>query len=760
MITPQDWLKFWVPGQTGSGDSSSAVPSSSPAKFWQDYWVDSVQRSILFWDVLRERGNDAHEHRDSGKPPVLEFDYETLADGRDLERPVNYSLLRILPPEGVELDDAARPFVVIDPRAGHGPGIGGFKQDSQIGVALNAGNPCYFVTFDPVPVPGQTLSDVGNAEAEFLRIVAERHPEAPGKPAVIGNCQAGWAVFALSAVAPDVCGPICLNGAPLSYWSGRRGENPMRYTGGLLGGTWLASFAGDLGNGLFDGAHLVENFENLNPANTLWSKQYNLYSKVDTEAERFLGFERWWGGYFLMNTEEMRTITNELFVGNKLAAGEIVTEMGLPIDVRNIRSPIVLFASFGDNITPPQQALNWICDVYRDVDEIKANEQVIVYLLHEDIGHLCIFVSGRVARREHAGIVETLDMIDHLAPGLYEMVIEDKQPGDRNAELMVGDYTVRFDPRTIDDIRALDDTRDDEPMFEAVSRVSQINEGLYLSYLSPAVRAMSNDMTAEALRELHPQRLQRFPISDRNPAMAAVKHAADIVRANRRPVPADNPFVALERAVSQQIVRTLDIYRDARDYWQEQLFHGIYGSTGLQAALGLKASGREAIGRQVRDQAREALIALKKEHILARIAEGGFNEGVVRVLIHVVRVDQYGADAREFRVLQQLKPGRPELAPHESKALMKEQAAMLDLYPERAIAVLPKLLRTGEERASAIALVREVLGATGELPPARAERLAEVAEMLGVEEAPEPPVLAPTPARQRRPRTPRKVAAS
>ena len=38
----------------------------------------------------------------------------------------------------------------------------------------------------------------------------------------------------------------------------------------------------------------MQNFENQNPANTLWTKQYNLYSKIDTEAPRYLGFERWW----------------------------------------------------------------------------------------------------------------------------------------------------------------------------------------------------------------------------------------------------------------------------------------------------------------------------------------------------------------------------------------------------------------------------------------------------------------------------------
>ena len=71
----------------------------------------------------------------------------------------------------------------------------------------------------------------------------------------------------------------------------------MRYTGGLLGGSWLTALMSDLGAGKFDGAWLVQNFENLNPANTLWSKQYNLYSKIDTEGPRYLEFERWWGGH-------------------------------------------------------------------------------------------------------------------------------------------------------------------------------------------------------------------------------------------------------------------------------------------------------------------------------------------------------------------------------------------------------------------------------------------------------------------------------
>ena len=234
-------------------------------------------------------------------------------------------------------------IVVVDPRAGHGPGIGGFKADSEIGVAMKAGHPCYFIGFLPEPMPGQTIEDVCRAEAAFVEEVARRHPDAESKPIVIANCQAGWQIMMMAAVRPDLAGPIMLAGTPLSYWAGVRGKNPMRYSGGLLGGSWLTAMAGDLGNGKFDGAWLVTNFENLNPANTLWSKQYNLYSKIDTEAPRYLGFERWWGGHVNLNAEEIQFIVDELFVGNKLATAELVSSDGHRFDLRNITSPIICF---------------------------------------------------------------------------------------------------------------------------------------------------------------------------------------------------------------------------------------------------------------------------------------------------------------------------------------------------------------------------------------------------------------------------------
>ena len=322
-----------------------------------EYATDFVQRQILFWDTLRQRGNQNREHNAKLAPHVLTYSFEVIADGRTFKRPVNYILVRIIPPKDVAVDPKARPFVIVDPRAGHGPGIGGFKADSEIGVAMKAGHPCYFVGFLPEPMSGQTIEDIGLAEAIFLEKVIALHPDADGKPCVVGNCQAGWAVMMLAAIRPELFGPLIIAGSPLSYWAGVKGINPMRYSGGLLGGSWLTAFTSDMGGGKFDGAWLVQNFEGLNPANTLWSKQYNLYSKIDTEAARYLEFERWWGGHVNLNAEEIQAIVDELFIGNKLAAGDVKLSDGTAIDLRNIRSPIVVFCSKGDNITPPQQAL-------------------------------------------------------------------------------------------------------------------------------------------------------------------------------------------------------------------------------------------------------------------------------------------------------------------------------------------------------------------------------------------------------------------
>jgi pimeloyl-ACP methyl ester carboxylesterase len=720
----------------GSPPAELAWPGWETARAATDYLVDAWQRSILFWDVLRRRGNEYLEHERSEKPPVFVFDYEMVLDGRRLDKPANYALVRIKPgPDHPPADPNKRPFVVIDPRAGHGPGIGGFKIDSEVGIALAQGHPCYFVMFFPQPVPGQTIESVCAAEIAFLRKVNELHPGAEGRPFLIGNCQGGWALMMLAALIPDEVGPILLAGSPLSYWAGVAGKNPMRYFGGLLGGTWTASLLGDLGHGRFDGAHIVNNFESLDPANTYWSKLYNLYAKVDTEPPRFLQFEKWWGGHFLMNREEMDWIVQNLFVGNKLAAGKVQSFDGKHrVDIRNVRAPIMVFASWGDNITPPQQALDWIPDLYGSVDDIRLNEQTIVYCLHEKIGHLGIFVSAGVARRETSELVSALDLIETLPPGLYEAVIEDTHPEMPGQEFVAGRYLIRFAPRTIDDILALDDGREDERAFEVVDRVSQINQGLYDTFASPAVKAMSTEATAASMRLWNPVRAQRWTLSDLNPWMLWVKAMAAAVRESRRPAGPDNPFSKVEKEASRQIESALDQYRDRRDDLVERVFKAIYESPWLAAAVGVQTRPNNHRGPAPPSWAFEEFRRLKRNEIEGSIERGTALDAWARLLLYV-RPPGEPADERPFnlfrRMVEEMQPqDRPSL--EALKQAIKRQAYALALDEARALAALPQLAPDVDQRRRGLDAARSVMRARGELTPEQHERFHRVADVLGL----------------------------
>ena len=700
-----------------------------------EYMVDSAQRSVLFWDVMRQRGNQYRDHLEETAPHVLDYEAELLVDGRKLDRPVNYALVRVVPPAGTEIDPKRRPFVVIDPRAGHGPGIGGFKADSEIGVAFKAGHPCYFVGFLPDPMPGQTIEDIGRAEAKFLEKVISLHPQADGKPCVIGNCQAGWAVMMLAALRPELFGPMIIAGSPLSYWQGVHGKNPMRYTGGLLGGSWLTAFASDLGAGKFDGAWLVQNFENQNPANTLWTKQYNLYSKIDTEAGRYLGFERWWGGHVNLNAEEIQFIVDELFVGNNLAAGNIRTSDGTAIDLRNIRSPIVVFCSQGDNITPPQQALGWILDLYEDVDEIRAYGQTIVYTIHETVGHLGIFVSSGVARKEHGEFSSNIDLIDTLPPGLYEAKFERKAGETVNPDLATGDWIMRCEMRTLDDIRALgvNDVADDHS-FAAADRVSRTNLALYRALVQPIVRAFVNPAWADFMRQLHPLRLQYEMFSNANPVMASVAGWAEQVRNARKPAAPDNPFVAMQEGMSRQIVAGLDAWRVATEDFSERVFMAVYGSKPVQVAMGINPSNEQPLRRAPKNALHRELINKRIAELKSRIAAGGLREAVIRGLIFV-GLGRAAVDERGFEALRRIRDKYTDLTLTQFKALVREQFYMLLLDTEAALSAIPSLLPPEPEtRQKALGLIKEVLNALGELSAEDRERLQRVSRLFAKEE--------------------------
>jgi pimeloyl-ACP methyl ester carboxylesterase/tellurite resistance protein len=705
-----------------------------------EYNMDAWQRSLIFLDVLRRRGNNYMEHLKNGQPPVLIFKYEMILDGRTFDRPVNYSLARIIDRRKKEIGPGdvherrrqllrkpeappKRAIVIIDPRAGHGPGIGGSKRDSEIGMALSNGHPVYFILFYTEPAPGQTLGDIERAQVRFIEEVVKRHPDLD-KPAIIGNCQAGWAAALLCADRPDITGPLVLNGAPLSYWSGVARVNPMRYRGGLVGGAWISSWLSDLGNGKFDGANLVANFESLNPANTIWSKNYQLYSRVDTEAERYLTFEKWWGGFFMMTDQEIDFIVRNLFVGNKLEQGELELHEGEKISLKNIESPILVFASHGDNITPPQQALNWIPRVWRSDEEIKERGRVIVYMIHKDIGHLGIFVSGGVAKKEHKEIIGNFDVIDYLPPGLYEMLID--------GNLITGDYNVRFQPRTFADIEAISDAVEEDDDFHVVANLSVVNDALYRTFLRPWVRMWTTELSAEIIRSLHPLRVQRRLISDMNPFAGGMKSMASLAQDHRCPVSPENPFLKMENILSTGMEETLNLYRDSRDHLQEQFFRWIYG-----AALFRRLFRHNGDGADTAPSAPSANASEINDSPPPAVGTGSVEEGMIRCMAAAAKASRQ-IDRRHHAVTEDITRTHKKLkkiSPHLLKAMAKTQARMLHADEDGALSALAGMIPGAEDRIEALEMARSIARTDGAYTEAERVVLGKIRDGLGLQAA-------------------------
>ncbi|HUZ73058.1 MAG TPA: DUF3141 domain-containing protein [Stellaceae bacterium] len=708
--------------------SRSAAASGTFMTAWPEYVVDAFQRSVLFLDMLRQRGNEEIEITARPMATVLRFGHEILMSGRSLPRPINYALSRIVPPPGVTIDPRKRPVVVVDPRAGQGPGISGFKAESEIGDALNAGHPVYFIGFGATPAPGQQFLDVVEGQVKFFERVVELHPDAP-RPFAIGNCQAGYQTLMVSMLRPDLFGPCLVAGSPMSYWQGVHGKNPMRYSGGLLGGSWLTAMTSDLGNGKFDGTWLILSFDSLNPANWLWGKQYEIYANIDTGAERFLKFEKWWGDFIELNGDELQFLVDNLFIGDKLTRNQLQSRDGTTFDVRNVTSPIIVFTSSEDNISPPPQTLGWILDLYRDVDDIRATGRTIVYCLSHKIGHLAIFVSAKVGAKQDEEFVQLMDVIDCLPPGLYEMVLSPRPVAMPPGGFVTGDWIARFEARSLDDIRALGrNSPEDDRAFAAAARMSELNLSVYRTLMQPLVRALANQPTADLGHALNPLRLGYTIFADTNPWMQGVQKLAEDAAASRKPAAADNPFLALQKQVSDQITAALDAYRAARDYLEEQMFFGFYGSPFVQALLGID---HDSNVRPFPGTSPEKLAArqARSDAYAAMLQTGGFDEALTRAVLYVTAAERM-LDQRCALALNAARQTLMHLSLAAFKVLVRDQFFVLQLERERAVKALASLVPEADARKELLKQVNAIVGAGDPPNAAERDRVAQLSQVL------------------------------
>jgi hypothetical protein len=312
------------------------------------------------------------------------------------------------------------------------------------------------------------------------------------------------------------------------------------------------------------------------------------------------------------------------------------------------------------------------------------------------VGHLGIFVSGKIAQKEHTEIIEALDYIEMLRPGLYVMELQETSGKGKDR------YLSSFREVRLEDMRNLNrlERRDEKP-FEVVAEVSQLNEKAYTLFGRPIVKSMVNEKTAELGRTLHPLRVQRWIFSDFNPVMWPVTAMASAVKSARKPVSEDNPFRRLEEMGSEMITASWNFYRDMRDAESEAKFFQIYGSM-----IALGASGDVKPGLQTQQQPDPRELPFVKE-ALANIQKGGYPEAMARIsalvgrfagAIPLLRLEKAEEIVRSDKVLS-------KLTEDEMRHLRSEAGVMALLEPEFTLHALPQLLSNEDERGRAMSIL-------------------------------------------------------
>jgi hypothetical protein len=327
-----------------------------------------------------------------------------------------------------------------------------------------------------------------------------------------------------------------------------------------------------------------------------------------------------------------------------------------------------------------------------------------------------------------------------LPPGLYEAVLRPVGAVTDGADLITGEWVMRCEARTLDDIRALGcNDLEDERRFAASAKVSEINLAFYRTYLQPAVKAMTAPAVAEAMRQMHPLRLQYELFGPNNPFMSWVQAVAAQARESRKSVSFENPFLAMQEKMSQQIVDALDAWRQTVERASEGAFHAIYGSPVLQTALGIDRNSDRQPRKSAKNQLHEAFVEAQIAALKAEIDKGGLPEGLARALLFVGKARE-GADERGFEAIRRLRRAHPsarQLTFLQFKELLRKQFFMLLIDEEAAVAAIPKLLpKELDGRRAAFNALREILQASGAVTGAAAERLDRVERIFDLGGAP------------------------
>jgi hypothetical protein len=208
-----------------------------------------------------------------------------------------------------------------------------------------------------------------------------------------------------------------------------------------------------------------------------------------------------------------------------------------------------------------------------------------------------------------------------------------------------------------------------------------------------------------------------------------------MVKAQRRPVSADQPLRQGERAFSDLISASLDYYRDLRDAVSEALFFQTYGNL-FSLYLADKHEAEEAAKVAAGDPRELPFV----KHALASIAQGGYGEALARVAYMLARKGEpLPLESIELRkeLLEDYRDLLPPMTLEQARRNRGMQEIIVNYEPQRALETLPQLLSAPADRERFFALGQRLINdeRVQQAKPTKEQldMLARIRAVLGVE---------------------------